>query len=73
MEDDSGVPLRALSPDQWTVRFFGAYRGTNGIFAKYHQPDLLEAYRQARPPPLEFSFGYEADSEHSALIIAVKK
>ena len=73
VQDDTGLPFAAFQPQQWMVRLFGSYRGTEGIFAKYHQPDLLEAYRVQAPPPLGFSFGYDANRERAALMIATRR
>ena len=73
MQDDSGIPFRHFNPENWTVRLFGTYVGTNGIFAKYQQSDLLHSYRQTTPAPLDFAFGYEARGDRGTLMIATKR
>jgi hypothetical protein len=73
VQDDSGIPFRYFAPENWTVRLYGTYLGTNGIFAKYQQADLLNAYRQTTPAPLDFAFGYEARGDRGTLMIATKR
>ena len=72
VQDDSGIPYRDFSQKDWDVKLFGAYAGTNGIFAKYGQPDLLAAYRDTPSAPLGFAFGYQWQSEKGTLMIATK-
>ena len=73
VQDDSGIPFRDFAPTDWNVRLFGSYSGTEGIFAKYSQPDLLSAYRGMIPAPLGFAFGYGWQSEKGTLMIATKR
>ena len=73
LEDDSGIPFRDLTSKDWSTRLFGSYRGTEGTFAKYSQPDLLAAFRAEPPGPLGFAFGYQAQSEKACLILATKR
>ena len=73
VQDDSGLPYRDFAAKDWNVKLFGNYAGTHGDFAKYHQPDLLAAYRSALPGPLGFAFGYQTQSEKAALMIATKR
>jgi hypothetical protein len=73
LQDDSGIPVRYLSQDKWTLRFFGAYNGPIAIFKKYFQPDLQQLYATSSPKPLTFSFGYQWNRRNSTLILAVRK
>lgn len=73
VQDDSGIPYRFFPSTNWTVRLFGTYAGTNGIFAKYQQSDLLNAYHQTTTAPLDFAFGYEARGDRGTLMIATKR
>ena len=73
VQDDSGIPFRDLSANDWNVKLFGAYAGTEGIFAKYSQPDLLAAYRSIVSAPLGFAFGYQWNPERGTLMIATKR
>lgn len=72
VQDDSGIPYRDFTAKNWAVKLFGTYSGTHGEFAKYHQPDLLAAYRGGAAVPLDFAFGYQPDAGKAALMIATK-
>ena len=73
VQDDSGIPYRDFAAKDWSVKLFGAYAGTEGIFAKYRQPDLLDAYRGAGTAPLGFAFGYQWQPDKGTLMIATKR
>ena len=73
VQDDSGIPFRDFVAKGWSLRLFGNYSGTHGEFAKYHQPDLLTAYRGGGAAPLDFAFGYQTDAGKAALMIATKR
>jgi hypothetical protein len=73
LEDDSGIPAKYLSPDKWTLRFFGSYTGPINLFKNYYQPDLRQLYENSSPKSLTFSFGYQWNRHNSTLILAVKK
>ncbi len=73
VQDDSGIPFRDFAAKDWSVKLFGTYKGTQGIFAKYSQPDLLGTYRGIVSAPLGFAFGYEANPDRGTLMIAQKK
>lgn len=73
VQDDSGLPFRSFAQGPWTVRLLGNYPGAEGIFAAYHQPDLLEAYRRSSPPPLPFAFGYDSSPRKATLMIASRR
>ena len=73
VQDDSGIPFRDFAAKDWNVKLFGNYSGTYGEFAKYHQPDLLSAYRGGGAAPLGFAFGYQTDAGKAALMIATKR
>ena len=73
VQDDSGIPYRDFAVKDWSLRLFGSYAGTHGEFAKYHQPDLLNAYRGGGAAPLDFAFGYQTDAGKAALMIATKR
>jgi hypothetical protein len=73
LEDDSGIPIRYLSPDKWTLRFFGTYNGPIALFKNYFQPDLQQFYAASFPKVLTFSFGYQWNRRNSTLVLAVKK
>ena len=73
VQDDSGIPFRNFVTKDWDVKLFGSYAGTHGDFAKYHQPELLGAYRDGGAAPLGFAFGYQTQPAKAALIIATKR
>jgi hypothetical protein len=73
VEDDSGIPIKYISPDKWTLRFFGSYTAPINLFKQYYQPELRQYYETSSPKTLTFSFGYEWNRHNSSLILAVRK
>jgi hypothetical protein len=73
LQDDSGVPLRYLTPDRWTLRFFGAYSGPIDLFKNFYQPELRQYYATSAPKPLPFSFGYQWNRAKAMLMLAVRR
>jgi hypothetical protein len=73
VEDDSGIPVKYLAPDKWTLRFFGSYTEPINLFKQYYQPDLRQLYETSSPKTLTFSFGYQWNRHNSSLILAVRK
>src|SRR5260221_12190598 len=73
LEDDSGIPVKYISVDKWTLRYFGSYIGPVHLFKNYYEPDLRQYYENSSPKPLTFSFGYQWNRHNSTLILAVKK
>jgi hypothetical protein len=73
LEDDSGIPVHYLTPDKWTLRFFGAYTGPIELFKKFNQPDLRQYYEASAPKRLTFGFGYRWNNRSSTVILAVRK
>jgi hypothetical protein len=71
LQDDSGIPLRSFD-SRWSLRYFGSYRAPIELFAKNAQPDLLAAYQQNHPKPLNFAFGYHWQREQSMLMLATR-
>ena len=72
LEDDSGIPIRYFSSNQWTIRVFGAYRSPIDLFKQYYQPDLRQIYDSSNPKTLTFGFGYQV-GRNSTVILAVRK
>jgi len=70
VEDDSGIPYRFFSADQWDVLFLGHYPGPIKMFENRFQSDLWQAFKAASPPPLTFSFGYRWHPSESSVIVA---
>jgi hypothetical protein len=73
LQDDSGVPLRYFTPENWTLRFFGTYIGPIDLFKRFYQPDLRQYYATSSPKPLTFGFGYRYNRQEATLIFAVRR
>jgi hypothetical protein len=73
LQDDSGIPLRFYSPEQWKLTFFGTYNRPIELFASKLQPELRHAYENAQSVlPLPFGTGYNWRSGESNLMLAVR-
>lgn len=70
IQDDSGIPIRALEPPRWKLRLFGTYGGPIPMFKQYYQPELASLYQRTNMAPLGFSFGYAWQKEKGMLIQA---
>lgn len=74
LQDDSGIPLNYFASGSWRLAFFGNYNGTLGIFKKYYQSDLAQAYAGGMPVfPLDFGTGYKWKLGESNLMLAVRE
>ncbi len=71
VQDDSGLPFKALAKDAWNIAFYGRYIGTLNGYKKFYQKDLRQQYRSNPSPALPFSFGYLPQGAN--LLIAQKK
>jgi len=71
VQDDTGVPYRFFTPDQWNVDLYGGYVHPLAAFEAYtYQLDLVEAYKGNNIKPLDFKHGY---MKVSSLIVARRK
>ncbi len=70
VQDDSGIPYRFFSPEQWDVLLLGRYPGPIKLFDNRFQSDLARAFKAINPPPLTFSFGYRWHPSESSVIVA---
>jgi hypothetical protein len=71
VQDDTGIPYRALRDGGWTVRLYGEYTGPIPLFASRHQPDLEVAYRvRESGHRLPFAFGYKGTRDGSNAMVA---
>lgn len=70
VQDDSGIPVAFLTPDQWDLRLFGRYPGPIPLFKNRAQTKLFELYRNTDPAPLEFGIGYRHRKGESMLMVA---
>lgn len=58
LQDDSGLPYRKFTPDQWKAQLYGDYNQPYGSFRWMEQSDLREAYKTSGPKPLPMHVGY---------------
>jgi hypothetical protein len=71
VEDDSGIPLKYLSPDRWLRIPFGDYQTPVSPFQSYFQPDLRALFQSGHPSPLGFGLGYRWRAQELNLPLAV--
>jgi len=72
VQDDSGIPLRALD-ERWRLRFFGNYVAPIELFQKHYQPDLAAVYARSNPAELGFAFGYHWQPDRGMLMLGFRK
>jgi hypothetical protein len=72
VQDDSGIPVRYFSSEEWRLRPFGRYRGPIALFTARYQSRLNDVYRRSNPPQLDFGVGYRWRPNESNLLLAVK-
>ncbi len=60
VQDDSGIPYRFFTPDQWKVTLYGDYIKPYGSFRYLEQKDLRAAFQEgkARDLPMHIGYGY---------------
>ncbi len=74
LQDDSGLPLRALNPKLWDLQFYGSYKGTISLFKYKYQPSLRAIYaNNANIKAINFPIGYGFAIGNSNLLLAIKK
>jgi hypothetical protein len=69
-QDDSGVPYRCFSPDEWNLQLYGAYTRPYGSFRFLEQADLRKAYLTGTVKPLTIRLGYGFGKVDSNLLVA---
>lgn len=72
VQDDSGIPVRYFSANEWRLRPFGRYLGPIPVFARRYQRRLRELYRRSDPPRLDFGVGYRWRPNESNLLLALR-
>jgi hypothetical protein len=72
VQDDSGIPVRHFTAQDWQLRPFGRYLGPIGVFPGRYQKGLSDVFRKASPPKLEFGVGYRWRPQESNLLLAVR-
>ncbi len=68
VQDDSGVPLRYLTPGTWNVKFHGYYNSPIPMFKNRLQKDLKKAMKEHSTGILPFSYGYNYKPGESNLM-----
>ena len=72
VQDDSGIPVRHFTAQDWQLRPFGRYLGPIGVFPGMYQKGLSDVFRRSNPPRLEFGVGYRWRPQESNLLLAVR-
>jgi len=73
LQDDTGLPFKAFTPDQWNVQLYGDYEKPYGSFGFMEQDDLRDAYKAGRAKPLPMHVGYGYRKITSNLLLAVRR
>ena len=75
LQDDSGMPLKFFSQNQWDLKFYGKYTNPIALFSNHYQPDLRRVYNlDEEIEPLNFAIGYKFSINESNLMLAkIKK
>ena len=69
VQDDSGIPIRFFSNNQWNVKFFGKYTSPIDLFKEHYQP-RMEELSEKESYKLSFGTGYKWRKGQSNLILA---
>ncbi len=70
LQDDSGLPYKKFTADEWKVQLYGDYVKPYGSFAWLEQADLREAYKTSGPKALPMHVGYGYKRITSNLLLA---
>jgi len=74
LEDDTGIPYRFFTPDQWTVTLYGRYTKPVQDFNYGFQEDLDKMFSSGNNvKPLPFNIGYHWRGSFSSLILAIRR
>jgi len=72
LQDDSGLPYKKFTAEQWKVQLYGDYIKPYGSFSWLEQADLRQAYKTAGPKPLPMHVGYGYRRITSNLLLATR-
>lgn len=72
LQDDSGLPFKYFSKEQWKLQLYGDYTQPYGSFKWQEQADLREAYKTMAPKPLPMHVGYGFRRITSNLLLATR-
>ena len=74
VQDDTGVPFRALQKAGFKVDLYGRYETPVELFKERHQPDLAAAFDAgANPKPVPFPFGYNWRKGGKSFVIVARR
>ncbi len=74
LQDDSGIPYRYFSPNQWQISLYGKYTTPIELFKMRYQDDLRAAYETSGTVDfLPFGTGYRWRPGESNLMLAIRK
>lgn len=73
LQDDTGVPYRYLTGENWQLTLFGTYDRPIHLFAKNYQEDLKQAYDSLETKPLSFGIGYKYRKNESTWMLISRK
>jgi hypothetical protein len=74
VQDDTGVPLALLQPEQWELKPFGVYIGPIPLFSMSPQKAMRNLFHpKNKPPKLDFGIGYRWRGHDSNLVLAIRK
>jgi hypothetical protein len=73
LQDDSGIPLKELENNGFSVAVLGEYKRTIPLFSNMFQSDLKAKYDEIKPAKLPFNIGYNAQYKECNLQLAQKK
>ncbi len=71
VQDDTGIPVKYLSSEEWRLHPFGSYLAPIRQFSYAQQPKLVELFKKSSEGPLTFTVGYHW-GKPSNLLLAVK-
>lgn len=71
VQDDSGIPVRYLTPG-WGFKAYGAYLGPIGLFHGKGQNEMKTVFKDNFAGKLDFGVGYRWHPRESNLLVAVK-
>lgn len=73
IQDDTGIPLKYFSWDDWNLDFYGTHVTPIPLFEKRLQPALVSAIHQNSKGILPFSYGYYIAPGLSHVMVASSK
>jgi hypothetical protein len=71
VQDDSGIPVRYLTPG-WQFKAYGAYLGPIGLFHGKGQNEMKAVFKDHFAGNLDFGVGYRWHPRESNLLVAIK-